>query len=52
MKGNFNILQNYLSVLVLFKTWESYTKRILNRIVKKEDNFSESNLSESLEESK
>lgn len=26
IKANFNILHDYLTVLILFKTWESYSK--------------------------
>ncbi|CAD8200926.1 unnamed protein product [Paramecium octaurelia] len=41
LKANFNILHDYLTVLILFKTWESYSKLIFQKICR-ENNFSDS----------
>ncbi|CAD8096268.1 unnamed protein product [Paramecium sonneborni] len=41
LKANFNILHDYLTVLILFKTWESYSKLIFQKICR-EGNFSDS----------
>ncbi|CAD8091567.1 unnamed protein product [Paramecium primaurelia] len=40
LKANFNILHDYLTVLILFKTWESYSKLVFIKI-DKEGNFSD-----------
>ncbi|CAD8095957.1 unnamed protein product [Paramecium sonneborni] len=41
LKANFNILHDYLTVLILFKTWESYSKLMFQKICR-EGNFSDS----------
>jgi hypothetical protein len=32
LKANFNILHDYLTVLILYKTWESYSKLVYKKI--------------------
>jgi len=34
LKANFNILHDFLTVLILFKTWESYSKLVFIKIEK------------------
>ncbi|CAD8147067.1 unnamed protein product [Paramecium octaurelia] len=41
LRANFNILHDYLTVLILFKTWESYSKLVFIKI-EKEGKFSDS----------
>ncbi|CAD8054705.1 unnamed protein product [Paramecium primaurelia] len=41
LKANFNILHDFLTVLILFKTWESYSKLVFIKI-EKEGIFSDS----------
>jgi hypothetical protein len=31
-KCNFNIMQEYIYVLMMFKTWEAYAKKIIIRV--------------------
>lgn len=35
LKANFNILHDYLNVLSLFKTWESYSKILIKKLAVK-----------------
>jgi hypothetical protein len=32
VRSNFNILQEYIYVLTMFKTWEAYSKLLLARV--------------------
>ncbi|CAD8191236.1 unnamed protein product [Paramecium pentaurelia] len=41
-KSNFNILHDYLNVLILFKTWQSYSKLLVQKIIRKQDDYTES----------
>lgn len=50
LKANFNILHDYLTVLILFKSWESYSKLILQRVVKRKSQYSDNEEIVSLDE--
>ncbi|CAD8114498.1 unnamed protein product [Paramecium sonneborni] len=41
-KSNFNILHDYLNVLILFKTWQSYSKLLIQKIIRRQDYYTES----------
>ncbi|CAD8054707.1 unnamed protein product [Paramecium primaurelia] len=41
-KSNFNILHDYLNVLILFKTWQSYSRLLVQKIIRRQDDFTES----------
>ncbi|CAD8095967.1 unnamed protein product [Paramecium sonneborni] len=41
-KSNFNILHDYLNVLILFKTWQSYSQLLIEKIISREVDYTES----------
>ncbi|CAD8181015.1 unnamed protein product [Paramecium pentaurelia] len=41
-KSNFNILHDYLNVLILFKTWQSYSNLLVQKIIRRQDDYTES----------
>ncbi|CAD8198931.1 unnamed protein product [Paramecium pentaurelia] len=45
LKANFNILHDYLTVLILFKTWESYSKILIKKLAIKQNQFSDDAIS-------
>ncbi|CAD8120846.1 unnamed protein product [Paramecium sonneborni] len=45
LKANFNILHDYLTVLILFKTWESYSKVLIKKLAIKQKQFSDDAIS-------
>ncbi|CAK56635.1 unnamed protein product (macronuclear) [Paramecium tetraurelia] len=45
LKANFNILHDYLTVLILFKTWESYSKILIRKLAIKQNQFSDDAIS-------
>ncbi|CAD8196993.1 unnamed protein product [Paramecium pentaurelia] len=45
LKANFNILHDYLTVLILYKTWESYSKILIKKLAMKQNQFSDEAIS-------
>ncbi|CAD8110743.1 unnamed protein product [Paramecium primaurelia] len=46
LKANFNILHDYLTVLILYKAWEAYSKKLIKKVCIKQQHFTEGDLDE------
>lgn len=42
LRTNFNILHDYLNVLIAFKAWESHSKYLIKRVGNKNKSYTES----------
>lgn len=42
LRTNFNILHDYLNVLIAFKAWESHSKQLIRRVGRKNKQYTES----------
>ncbi|CAD8187083.1 unnamed protein product [Paramecium octaurelia] len=45
LKANFNILHDYLTVLILFKSWQSYSRILIRKLSNKQNQFSDDAIS-------
>lgn len=41
LRTNFNILHDYLNVLIVFKAWESHSKKLIRRVNLKNREYTE-----------
>lgn len=46
LRNNFNILHDYLNVLISFKAWESHSKGLIKRVNKINKEYTENSESE------
>ncbi|CAD8111921.1 unnamed protein product [Paramecium sonneborni] len=44
LKANFNILHDYLTVLILYKAWEAYSKKLIQKVCIKQQNFTDQDI--------
>ncbi|CAD8122391.1 unnamed protein product [Paramecium sonneborni] len=44
LKANFNILHDYLTVLILYKAWEAYSKKLIRKVCINQQHFTEADL--------
>ncbi|CAD8104211.1 unnamed protein product [Paramecium primaurelia] len=46
LKANFNILHDYLTVLIMYKAWEAFSKKLIKKLAIKQNQFTEQDLDE------
>ncbi|CAD8121632.1 unnamed protein product [Paramecium sonneborni] len=46
LKANFNILHDYLTVLIMYKAWEAFSKKLIKKLAIKQNQFTEEDLNE------